>query len=98
MARTPEGKVKDDIKKWLKARGAYWYMPSQNGMGVVGVPDFICCIGGRFVGIEAKAPGKRGNTTPNQEHQIAAIHKAGGAAIVVDDAAQLDVLDSKERE
>jgi hypothetical protein len=96
MARTPEGKVKDDIKKWLRDRGAWFYMPVQNGMGVTGIPDFVCCLGGAFIAIEAKAPGKRANVSPNQEHQIAAIHKAGGAAIVVDDVAQLEVLAGKE--
>lgn len=98
MARTPEGKVKDDIKKWLRDRGIWFYMPVQNGMGVTGIPDFVCCMAGKFVAIEAKAPGKRANTSANQDHQIAAIHKAGGAAIVVDDVAQLDVLERKERE
>jgi hypothetical protein len=82
MARTPEGKVKDAVKKLLKERGIFFYMPVQNGMGVVGIPDLICCDQGAFLAIETKAPGKRGNLTPNQEHRIMEIHAAGGAAIV----------------
>lgn len=92
---TPEGKVKAAVKRWLKERGIWYYMPVQNGMGVVGVPDFICCWNGRFLAIETKAPGKRANTTANQDNQIMGIHKAGGSAIVVDDVSQLDVLEEK---
>ncbi len=89
---TPEAKVKAAVKKWLQAEAAWFFMPVSNGMGTMGIPDFICCIAGKFVAIECKAPGKRGATTALQDYQIAAIHKAGGAAIVVDDVAQLVAL------
>lgn len=93
MGQTPEGKVKAAVKKLLKKHGVYFYMPVQNGMGVVGIPDFICCIRGHFMAIETKAPGKRNNTTANQKRQLALISEAGGIALVVDDPAQLeDVL------
>ena len=90
MANTPEGRVKADIKKWLKARGIWFFMPVGNGMGVVGIPDFICCAKGEFLAIEAKAPGKRGNTTPNQQRVLFEISAAGGISLVVDDASQLE--------
>lgn len=90
----PEDAVKRAVKKWLTARGAYYYMPSQNGRGRVGIPDFIVCMpGGRFVGIETKAPGKRGHTTANQDREIRDINKAGGLAIVIDDVSQLEKLE-----
>jgi hypothetical protein len=89
MAQTPEGRVKDDVKKVLKARDIWFFMPMQNGFGVVGIPDFICCWKGQFLAIETKAPGKRGQTTPNQERRIEEIKTHGGWAIVVDDAKQL---------
>lgn len=95
MASTPEGLVKRDIKAWLKARGAYVCMPSTGGYGRSGAPDFLTCIGGWFVGIEAKAPGKRANTTAMQDEHIMEIHKAGGIAIVVDDVRQLDYLEAR---
>lgn len=85
-----EADVKKDVKKWLGARGIWYYMPVQNGMGVTGVPDFICCWAGRFVAIETKAPGKRGNLSENQKHQIEGICATGGTAFVVDDVSQLD--------
>lgn len=84
MAQTPEGKVKDKIKKFLKERGVWFYMPVQNGMGVVGIPDLICCYRGIFLAIETKAPGKVKNTTPNQDARIAEINGANGIAIVCD--------------
>jgi hypothetical protein len=92
---TPEGKVKGHVKKWLKDRGIFFYMPIQNGMGVVGIPDFICCWHGRFISIETKAPGKRNNTTPNQDQRMAEIREAGGVTWVVDDVKQLDELEKQ---
>lgn len=89
MAQTPEGRVKAAVKKYLTEIGAYFYMPVSNGMGRVGAPDFMVCLNGYFVGIETKAPGKRGNTTPNQDRELAAIAAAGGVAVVVDDVEQL---------
>jgi hypothetical protein len=86
---TPEGKVKADVKRELKLRGIWYFMPMQNGFGVVGIPDFICCWNGRFLAIETKAPKKRSHTTANQERQIADINAHGGYAIVVDDVSQL---------
>lgn len=90
MAMTPEGRVKAAVKKWLKLHGVWYCTPMGTQFGQSGVPDFVCCIGGRFLAIETKAPGKRGNTTPLQKQQIAAIQEALGIALVVDDAAQLD--------
>ena len=86
---TPEGKVKNDVKKILKARGIWFFMPMQNGFGVVGIPDFICCWRGQFLAIETKAPGKRGDTTANQDRKLQEIREHGGWSIVVDDANQL---------
>lgn len=90
MATTPEGRVKAAVRKYLQARSIWYYQPVQNGMGVVGIPDFICCWDGRFLAIETKAPGKRNDTTANQDRVIAAINEHGGTAIVVDDVSQLD--------
>ena len=90
MASTPEGKVKAKIKAWLKKRGVWYCTPIGSGYGVSGVPDFLCCYNGLFLAIEAKAPGKRSNTTALQDKQIEGIRTAGGKAIVVDDVSQLE--------
>ena len=86
MARTPEGKVKDEVKKVLKEFNVWYFCPMQNGFGVVGIPDFICCFDGKFFAIETKAPSKINNTTPNQDRVIKEIKDHGGYVIVVDDA------------
>lgn len=92
MANTPEGKVKDACKKYLKGIGAWFFMPVSNGMGQVGIPDIICCYKGMFVAIETKAPGKRANITPNQDRVIEAIRNANGFAWVVDNPDDLKAL------
>ena len=92
MALTPEGRVKQAVKQYLKRRGIWFYMPIQNGMGQVGIPDFICCWNGRFLAVETKAPGKLNNTTPNQERVIKEIRSVAGCAFVVDSVAMLDEL------
>lgn len=82
MAQTPEGRVKDKIKAVLKKHGAYFFMPVQNGYGTQTV-DFLCCVKGRFLAIEAKAPGKK--PTGRQEDVLAEVMAAGGTAIWLDD-------------
>jgi len=77
---TPEGKVKDKIKKILKDFGVYWHCPVQNGLGAPSL-DFICCYKGKYIAIEAKAPGKK--PTPRQEITINDIRKAGGTVLVI---------------
>lgn len=89
MAMTPEGRVKAAVKTFLKSKGAWYCMPIGTGYGNSGVPDFLVCWRGRFIAIETKAPGKRGNTTVMQDKQIMGIHQAGGSAVVVDDVNQL---------
>jgi hypothetical protein len=86
---TPEGRVKEDCKRLLKSFDIWYYMPVQNGMGVVGIPDIIACWKGRFLAIETKAPGKRNNTTENQKRVLKEIGAHGGLQIVVDDVEQL---------
>lgn len=81
---TPEGKVKAAVKKYLQAQGVWFWMPVSNGMGQVGIPDFICCFNGTFIAIETKAPGKLSNVTANQQRVIDEIKAHGGLALVVD--------------
>ena len=90
MAATPESKVKRAVKAVLKQHGIWYFMPVQNGMGRIGIPDFICCARGRFLAIEAKAPGKAGTLTPNQVCIREEILTHGGLHFVIDDASILD--------
>lgn len=81
MASTPEAKVKEKIKKILKEHGVYYAMPMGTGYGNSGVPDFLCCIKGKFLAVEAKAG--KGDTTALQKKNIREIENAGGDAWVV---------------
>jgi hypothetical protein len=87
---TPEGKVKEEIKKLLKHHDVYYFMPVQNGMGSPTL-DFICCVKGRFFAVEAKAPGKE--PTDRQRLTMEKISLAGGGTFVVSDAITLSFLD-----
>lgn len=103
MATTPEGKVKDQVKKFMKERQIWSYMPVQNGMGVVGIPDLIACapikitqdmVGktiGAFFAVETKAPGKIKNATENQKRNLRAIGTHGGVAVVAD---RVDIVEA----
>lgn len=87
---TPEGRVKEAVRKFLRAKGVWFYQPVQNGMGQVGIPDFICCYRGIFIAIETKAPGKLSGVTANQRRVLDQIKEHGGLALVVDDVAALE--------
>ena len=78
---TPEGAVKRDVKKYLTSIGAYFFMPVQMGYGKRTI-DILCCIKGRFVGIELKRPG--GLPTKKQSDVIDEIYLAGGIAFYAD--------------
>ena len=83
MAQTPEGKVKAAVRKLLVEFGIYYFSPSANGYGRAGIPDIICCFGGRFIAIECKAG--KGVTTALQDRELAAIRTAGGMTMVVNE-------------
>lgn len=89
MASTPEAKVKAKIKTILKAHGAYYAMPIGTGLGNSGVPDFLVCHNGKFLGIEAKAG--KGKTTALQEKNLRDIDRAGGLTLVITEE-NIDVL------
>ena len=90
MAQTPEAKVKAKIKTILKAHGAYYAMPIGTGLGNSGVPDFLVCHNGKFLGIEAKAG--KGKTTALQEKNLRDIDRAGGLTLVITEE-NIDVLE-----
>ncbi len=96
---TPEGKVKAHLKgllyrlgcvragskeaDWPSPINGWYYMPTQNGRGVHGIPDFICFWRGQFFSVETKAPG--GTPTENQKDRGREIILGGGLWIVFDE-------------
>jgi Holliday junction resolvase len=80
---TPEAKVKAKIKTILKDRNIYFVMPMGTGYGNSGVPDFICCVSGCFLAIEAKT--QTNKPTALQEKNLRLIQKGGGVALVINE-------------
>jgi len=88
---TPEAKVKTKIKEVLKMERVYYAMPIGTGWGNSGVPDFLCCVNGRFLGIEAKANGNK--PTELQKKNLMDIELSGGyTAVINENASDLQYL------
>jgi len=83
VAQTPEGKVKDAIKKILAFYKVYYVMPMGTGYGNSGPLDFSACVNGRYLGVEAKAG--KGKTTALQDRHIEQIRAAGGIVLVINE-------------
>jgi Holliday junction resolvase len=83
MSQTPEQRVKSKVRDLLRAVGAWYTTPIAGPYSRAGVPDFLACHAGRFIGIECKAG--RGKTTPLQEKELAAIRKTGGVTFVINE-------------
>lgn len=89
MAQTPEAKVKKKIIEILKKHDVYYAMPIGTGFGNAGVPDFLCCVDGYFIAIEAKAG--KGTTTALQEKHLREIRNTGGVALVINETNLADI-------
>jgi len=81
---TPERKVKDKVRKVLTDLNAYYAMPIGTGYGNAGVPDFLVCYQGRFIGIECKAQGNK--PTALQLKNFKDIESAGGTVWLIDES------------
>jgi len=79
---TPEGKVKAEIKKILKEKGIFYFMPNMSGLGSTGMPDFLLCINGSWVTIEAKRDSKA-KITPKQQVRMKQLRQAGALTLLV---------------
>lgn len=77
----PEAIIKDEIRAWLRAQGAYVFSPVQQGYGMQTL-DLLVCWGGKFVAIEVKAPGKK--PTPRQVNIMVEIENTKGLAFWVE--------------
>ena len=77
---TPEGKVKAEVKKYLKEIGAYYFMPVQTGSGAAGV-DFYICYEGWFIAVETKAG--EAIPKPRQRKVLEDVASCGGIGICI---------------
>ena len=92
MATTPEGKVKKKIDKMLKDHSVWYFKPQSGPYGSSGIPDYICCVAGELVGIEAKS-GPTKKPTALQEKCMADIEKAGGVCFVAFDDTSIQLVE-----
>ncbi|NFL43189.1 VRR-NUC domain-containing protein [Clostridium botulinum] len=92
-----EKQFENKIKKFMISIGIYpaghpkhkmtvsqvgWFFKHWAGpYSVAGIPDIICCIKGRFVGLEIKAEG--GHPSALQLRTVDLINASGGVAIIV---------------
>ena len=81
--KTPEGKVKDSIKKILDDPRIWYFMPVQTGYGVKGIPDFIGCYEGQAFAIEAKAG--KGSITLLQGITLNKMYEAGFQTFIINE-------------
>lgn len=81
--QTPEGKVKQKGKAWLKRNmPGHWFLSPMSGpYGKGGTPDWIICWLGVFIAIEVKAD--NGTVSELQMTQLKLIQTAGGVAAVL---------------
>lgn len=77
-----EKNFENKIKRFLESQSC-WYVKYWGGgqFTRAGVPDLLCCIHGRFVGIELKA--SNGRPSELQLRQLRLIEEAGGIGILL---------------
>lgn len=81
--RTPEGKVKDAVKKILAKWGEriYYEMAVPYGFGKSGL-DFTCCAASCYFAIETKADDGK-EPTDRQKKTMRDMQKAGAVVFVI---------------
>lgn len=73
---------KNKITPWLKKQNIYYFKPRGGAYSSQrGVPDYILCVGGCFIGMEAKTD--KGKLSALQELEAEKIQAAGGFPITV---------------
>jgi hypothetical protein len=91
VAMTPEGRVKNTIKKILKDYKVVYAMPATGGFGKSGVSDFLVCHRGYFISIEAKS----GSSQPTalQKKWLKEVAEAGGWGLVINEDNMDEITD-----
>lgn len=83
MAKQPETKFKEKVLPMLRKLPKSWFIKTQM-LSLVGVPDIIGCVNGRFVALELKKSRKEAEKAHGgavlQRHLLAKIRRAGGFA------------------
>lgn len=93
---TPEQKIKRKVSALFKQYDVWYFMPASNGYGKAGIPDYVACVDGRFLGVECKADATKKPTTL-QIKQGNDIMAHGGQWLVVCDDETLQKLETVVR-
>lgn len=75
-----EKNYENRIKKYLESKGSWFVKFFANAYTSSGIPDILCCINGRFVGIEVKQ--ETGKPSLLQKVHLKRIGEAGGIGIL----------------
>ena len=94
MAQTPEGRVKDKLKKMMRRYqpDLYWFCPVQQGYGAAGL-DFHCVYRGRAFFVETKASPHH-TLSKRQCATRAQAVDAGAPAFIVYDQETIDKIET----
>lgn len=84
MAKTPEGYVKDAVKKILDAAKIKYSMKTTMGYGKSGWPDFDVVFRGIYLTIETKYDMDEKGPTALQRDAMREIRESGGITLVLD--------------
>lgn len=75
----PESRIVAKIRIFLEDEGVFVFKIHGGPQMMVGLPDLIACVNGRFFGIEVKQPGQK--PTVRQLYVHRQIERAGGVVI-----------------
>lgn len=95
MSKKPESRLQKSIQLALvKAYPkSFWFKTWGGPFQMIGLPDLIGCVDGKFFGLEVKVPGKKHQLKPIQLYVLKLIRKAGGTGEVVESKKEaLDVI------
>lgn len=75
-----EKNFENRIKKYLEKKNGWYVKFFANAYTKSGIPDILCCLNGRFVGIEVKQ--ETGKPSELQEFHLQEINKINGLGIL----------------
>jgi len=78
-----EAWVKKQVKSQLEQLEIWYYMPNGGYYSTSGIPDFVCCDDGSFLGIETKD--SDGKWSQAQQDRAKEIIENGGFYVLVDE-------------
>lgn len=75
-----EKNFENRIKKYLEKKNGWYVKFFANAYTKSGIPDILCCLNGRFIGIEVKQ--ETGKPSELQEFHLQEINKINGVGIL----------------